>query len=475
LADSKSKTTQTKTATATIDPLLNKKLEDIKSKISSSYTINLLLATGENVPTIINYIDAMDTEINYSSNYGNNTIGSLYRFSKYHKNKPFKDITRNDIVEFLDSLRKTETNDPLHKWVGNYNLCRIYLLRFFRWFYSPDIEPSKRPTPAVMDNIPKLKRKEKSIYKPTDMWTPEDDLLFLKYCPSKRDKCYHFVSRDTSCRPHEITKLKIRDVVFKRIGNYQYAEATVNGKTGDRSIPLINSIPYLKDYLDHEHPQPGNPNAPLISGTGKRLGRHISAQRINHIYNEYKKKIFPKLLDSPEVLPEDKPRIRELLKKPWNPYIRRHSALTEKSIILKEHILRQHAGWSPNSNMHLKYLHYLGNESNESLLEAYGLVDKGIQIDQLRPKQCTNCQEGNKPDSKFCSKCRMVLTYDAYNEALEEQKKKESEVQSLKKKYEQDMKSMREDMNKQFTQVMEMIQQNPKLAQVKPETLTKKV
>ena len=123
--------------------LLNKKLEDIKSKISSSYTINLLLATGENVPTIINYIDAMDTEINYSSNYGNDTIGSLYRFSKYHKNKPFKEITRNDIVEFLDSLRKTETHDPLHKWVGNYNLCRIYLLRFFRWFYSPDIEPSK--------------------------------------------------------------------------------------------------------------------------------------------------------------------------------------------------------------------------------------------------------------------------------------------------------------------------------------------
>ena len=106
-----------------------------------------------------------------------------------------------------------------------------------------------------------------------------------------------------------------------------------------------------------------------------------------------KKKIFPKLLDSPDVLPEDKPRIRELLKKPWNPYIRRHSALTEKSIILKEHVLRQHAGWIFSSQMHLKYLHYLGNESNESLLEAYGLVDKGIQIDQLRPKQCPNCNE----------------------------------------------------------------------------------
>jgi hypothetical protein len=171
-------------------------------------------------------------------------------------------------------------------------------------------------------------------------------------------------------------------------------------------------------------------------------------------------------------LPEDKQQIRELLKKPWNSYIRRHSALTEKSTILKEHVLRQHAGWSGNSQMHLKYLHYFGNESNESLLEAYGLIDKGIQIDQLRPKQCPNCKEPNKVDSKFCAKCRMVLTYDAYNEGLEEQKEKEFEVRSLKEKYEKDMKLMREEMNQQFSQVMEMIQQNPKLANVKPEVLT---
>ena len=96
--------------------------------------------------------------------------------------------------------------------------------------------------------------------------------------------------------------------------------------------------------------------------------------RIYKIYDEYKKQIFPKLLESPNVLPEDKQKIRELLKKPWNPYIRRHSAITEKSRILKKHVLRQHAGWTPASQMHLKYLHYFGNESNESLLEAYGIV-----------------------------------------------------------------------------------------------------
>ena len=193
------------------------------------------------------------------------------------------------------------------------------------------------------------------------------------------------------------------------------------------------------------------------------------------VYRRYKLEYFTELSEKdPVVPPEDKQRIKELLKKPWNPYIRRHSALTEKSTILKEHVLRQHAGWSGRSQMHLKYLHYFGNESSESLLEAYGIMPKNQQIDQLKPKQCPNCSEPNKPDSKFCTKCRMVLTYDAYSETVEEKQQKESEVKELSEKYEQEMKSMREEMNRQFTHIMSMIRQNPQLACIKPEVLSKK-
>jgi hypothetical protein len=37
------------------------------------------------------------------------------------------------------------------------------------------------------------------------------------------------------------------------------------------------------------------------------------------------------------------------------------------------------------------------------------------------------------------------------------------------------MKTMREEMTQQFSQIMSIIQQNPKLSQVKPEVLTKKL
>jgi integrase/recombinase XerD len=44
-----------------------------------------------------------------------------------------------------------------------------------------------------------------------------------------------------------------------------------------------------------------------------------------------------------------------------------------------------------------------------------------VEIDKMKPKQCPNCSESNKLDSKFCSKCRMVLSYEAYTETVQEQ------------------------------------------------------
>ena len=114
------------------------------------------------------------------------------------------------------------------------------------------------------------------------------------------------MAHDTGCRPHELLKLRIKDIIFKNAGNRQYAEVLVNGKTGSRHIPLIDAIPYVKDYLDHEHPQPGNSNAIFLCGTGKSLGRVLEIRSLNRIYRDYKKQIFPKLLENPNVPSDDK-------------------------------------------------------------------------------------------------------------------------------------------------------------------------
>lgn len=294
--------------------------------------------------------------------------------------KKFADMTKDDIVLlFLDRCRKSEDKDPMHKSINTYNTKRGVVTRFFKWLYFPDVGDAKKRAelsavnkePKCIQDIPKLKRKEVSSYKPTDMWTPDDDLLFLKYASNKRDKCYHAMSRDLSPRPHEILALKIKDVMFKVApdGKRQYAEVVLNGKTGSRPIPLIQSIPYIKAWLD-DHPSKNNPDSPLfVSLNTQSNGRkRLDEDSLYGVYLNYKKDFFPKLLKDAAVSNEDKDKIKALLTKPWNPYVRRHTGATEKSGMLTGSHFTQDGGWSPRSNMPQVYTHYFGSESSKSLL-----------------------------------------------------------------------------------------------------------
>jgi hypothetical protein len=53
------------------------------------------------------------------------------------------------------------------------------------------------------------------------------------------------------------------------------------------------------------------------------MRKKMKTLSLNIIYRKYKQDYFPLLLKDPGINPEDKQKIKELLKKPWNPYIRR--------------------------------------------------------------------------------------------------------------------------------------------------------
>jgi len=114
----------------------------------------------------------------------------------------------------VNQFRKEDSIDPTHKWIGTYNANLVNVMKFFKWLYHPDLESTKRHKPKVVQNLARLKRREISGYKPSDMWVAEDNLLFLKYCPNSRNRCYHANEVDTSARPHELLKLRIKDVEF---------------------------------------------------------------------------------------------------------------------------------------------------------------------------------------------------------------------------------------------------------------------
>jgi hypothetical protein len=167
-----------------------------------------------------------------------------------------------------------------------------------------------------------LTRREKSVYNASDLWSIEDDELFMKYCTNNRLKCYNAISRDTSARPHELTTLKIKDVKFRQNPDgTQFVQVPVNGKTGDRFLPLFNSIPHVKFWLANCHSNPNNPDAPFLC---QKSGKAILPNQPRRDYANQKLH-FIKLLDSPDVPSEDRDKIKLLLAKPWHGYIRRHT------------------------------------------------------------------------------------------------------------------------------------------------------
>jgi len=114
-----------------------------------------------------------------------------------------------------------------------------------------------------------------------------------------------------------------------------------------------------------------------------------------------------------------------LLKKRWNPYVHRHSAITEKSsIISSDAKLRQFAGWTARSNMHYRYQHFRGNESHNDLLRAKGIIkDDKESVNILQSKTCPNCREQNKPDAYLCFKCGFIMSFQAFQKDKEEREK----------------------------------------------------
>ena len=204
----------------------------------------------------------------------------------------------------MNSSRKTEIDDLTHKWIGTYNTRHMVLSKFFRWLYNfyknNESDQKKWITPPSMQGIKQLSRKEKSTYRPSDIWTDEDHALFLKYCPDKRYKCFHAITNDTSARPHELLNLKIKDIIFKisSTTGMQYAEVHITkSKTKPRTLPLIFSIPYIKDWID-SHPLANNPDAFLfISLADRNFGKNsVNTRYISSIHGSIRNRYFPNLI-----------------------------------------------------------------------------------------------------------------------------------------------------------------------------------
>ena len=177
---------------------------------------NLLEKSLNNTEIICKYIITEQNEINIKELTKEGKIKTLIDIAKFLDFKDFDEMTKEDVFSYLNRFRKSEDDNPFHRWIGTWNNRHIVLLKFFRWLHdqdNPDIK--NRKYPDCMRGIKRLGRKEVSRYRPSNLWTSRECEIFLKYCPSKRDRAYLSMAIDTSCRPSELLNLRIEDIEIK--------------------------------------------------------------------------------------------------------------------------------------------------------------------------------------------------------------------------------------------------------------------
>jgi hypothetical protein len=125
------------TSTSSLNPL-SRKIDLVTEGLEPCYKkiLNERLSNN-NANTVCDYIISSKRENNVGLHNIKLKIQTLVNFSEFigtNKvlSKESTDITKDDVQMFLERYRKDENDDPLHKWIGTYNLKLVILSHFFK-------------------------------------------------------------------------------------------------------------------------------------------------------------------------------------------------------------------------------------------------------------------------------------------------------------------------------------------------------
>ncbi len=126
----------------------------------------------------------------------------------------------------------------------------------------------------------------------------------------------------------------------------------------------------------------------------------------------------------------------KLNKRYWNPYVLRHSKLTEYATSVSDQVLKNYAGWTADSAMTARYIHLSGKDVTPAILAHHGL-GKIENKPQETSKLCPRCKHTNQLNNKYCDKCSLALSVEAFEEMKKKEIERENEFQEFKKEMKQ--------------------------------------
>jgi len=358
---------------------------------------------------------------------------SLDKF--YGPEIPFTSInTKEQILKFLNHRYSKEDgkwvereHDAEGKYISSFNFYLGLLRLFFRWLSNRNRDKSEEDweTPPCL-KIKIKKPLRESPYGINDIWQLDEILTIVGHEPELRNQAIITLLWDLDARPHEVTALRIKDIILDE----QYGEGTIpsNTKTGGGPILLTSSFTYVRDWIN-KHPFKNEPNARLICNlcTGAPLRPNAIWQVLDRLRQRIKR-----LVESGSITDDQKKqKLEYLLKvKKWNPYCFRHSAITDDSDHLPEYALTKKVRWVMGSKQASRYIKQrMGDDLKNKILERHGI--KIAAVPQMVSRTCGRCGYVNKLESKYCE--RVGCHYPQTQLALDEIKAaEEAKFQALR-------------------------------------------
>lgn len=245
--------------------------------------------------------------------------------------------------------------------------------------------------------VKNIKNPTPKVKLPSEVLREDEIKKMIDAAENLRDKAIIAVLYESGARRGEFMNLRMRDVVFDEYG----AVIKVHGKTGERRIRLVSSVPYLMRYLD-VHPRKDDPNAPLwvkmwYPGKGEAINYYTVSAQIKKIAKKagIKKRVYMHLF--------------------------RHSRATHLANYLTEAQMCEFFGWVQGSDMPRIYIHLSGRDVDEAILRMYGILKRENAQPKLGAVICPRCNMLNENDSRYCSRCGLPLQEDAQVDVIAEE------------------------------------------------------
>lgn len=162
--------------------------------------------------------------------------------------KPVEDVKRQDIERLMVSLREgyePHLRKGEKKRYSPWTLADFVLVtkRFMKYVRHGNTD-RETPFPEEVKWLKKTIKPSES--RKPEFLRPEEVEAMIRAADSPRDKAMTAVGFEAGLRAGELLLLNVGDVSFDSIG----ARIRVRGKTGERIVRLISSVPMVSRYLE---------------------------------------------------------------------------------------------------------------------------------------------------------------------------------------------------------------------------------